>query len=41
MLSYKFKNEYHYMFKDKNRKAYNLEIAGSNPARNQKVSQTL
>ena len=32
MLSYKCKIEYHYAFEDKNRKAYNLEIAGSNPA---------
>ena len=41
MLSYKCKNEYHYIIEDKNRKAYNLKIAGSNPAPNQKVSQTL
>ncbi len=32
MLSYKCKNEYYYMFEDKNRTAYNLEIASSNPA---------
>ena len=32
MLSHKCKNEYCSAFEYKNRKAYNLEIAGSNPA---------